>query len=92
MTGICQVYAMYMTYGIYLVYTCHMTMFSYDRYIPGIFQVYTSVRRMSGIYQVYTIIINFQGFPSPDVPGSATSANWGAIMTHYFFPDILYAL
>ena len=66
MTGIYQVYARYMTYGIYLVYTCHMTMFSYDRYTPGIFQVYTSVRRMSGIYQVYTIIINFQawGFPS----------------------------
>jgi hypothetical protein len=41
MTGIYQVYDMYMTYGIYLVYTCHMTMFSFDRYIPGIYQVYT---------------------------------------------------
>jgi hypothetical protein len=63
MTGIYQVYDRYMTYGIYLVYTCHMTMLSYDRYIPGIFQVYTSGRRMSGIYQVYTIIINFLGIP-----------------------------
>ena len=27
-----------MTTGIYLVYTCHMTILSYDRYIPGIYQ------------------------------------------------------
>ena len=74
MTGIYQVYDMYMTHGIYLVYTCHMTMFSYDRYIPGIFQVYTSVRRMSGIYQVYTIIINFQGFPDAPGPGDRPAA------------------
>jgi hypothetical protein len=40
-------------------------MWSYDRHIPGIFQVYTVTvcRHMSGIYQVYTIIINFLGFP-----------------------------
>jgi hypothetical protein len=69
MTGIYQVYDRYMTNGIYLVYTstCHMTMLSYDRYIPGIFQVYTEHCRMSGIYQVYTIIINFLGFPDDAV-------------------------
>jgi hypothetical protein len=36
---------------------------SYDRYIPGIFQVYTVCGHMSGIYQVYTMIINFLRFP-----------------------------
>ncbi len=36
---------------------------SYDRYIPGIFQVYTVCRNMSGIYKVYTIIKNFLRFP-----------------------------
>jgi hypothetical protein len=71
MTGIYQVYDRYMTNGIYLVYTCHMTILLYDWYIPGIFQVYTEHCRMSGIYQVYNIIINFLGFPDA---GAATAS------------------
>ena len=35
----------------------------YDRYIPGIYHIYTEHCHMSGIYQVYTIVINFLGFP-----------------------------
>ncbi len=49
-----------------------MTMLSYDRYIPGIFQVYTEHCRMSGIYQVYTIIINFLEFPDESAETAGT--------------------
>ena len=59
MTGICQVYARYMTYGIYLVYTCHMTMFfiyqEYTRYIPDIHLRSSYVGYIPGIYHHYKL-------------------------------------